>query len=324
MPNQPQKNWAEVFDSMLRDGTKLAQRWIPKGAAAVEKQARQTAKEVQQFRQQKKQQAALKPRSAWLLWWLPLPLIPATLFALTGGHFFELIANASAYTLFVFGAMLTRSGFKQEVEQNLQQFQSSRRLPLKTLAAITIAVATALTAWGGAGHALPIALGFGAGAFAAFVLLYGLEPRKKIAPAPSQGEKSQRVKQALQQAEQKILSIEQAGKRIDQPELNQRLTRINTLARNILAEIARDPRDLQRARKFLNTYLDGAQRVVTGFADAHQNDNGHPLEANFQRILVSIEDVFAKQYQHLLENDLQDLDIQMEVLQTQLKHEGLN
>lgn len=323
MPNQ-QKNWASAFDSMLRDGTKFAQRWIPKGAAAVEKQARQTAKDVQHYRQRKQQQAKLTPRKARLLWWLPLPLIPATIFALTGGHFFELIANASAYALYIFAAMLTHSGFKQEVDQQQQQFQTSRQLPLKTFAAITVASATTLTAWAGAGHDLPIALGFGVGAFAAFVLLYGLEPRKKIIAGLNQAEKNQRLTQTLQQAEQKILSIEQAAQRINQPELNQRLTRINTLARNILTEIARDPRDLQRARKFLNTYLDGAQRVVTGFADAHQNDNSHPLEANFQRILVSIEDVFAKQHQHLLDNDLQDLDIQMEVLQTQLKHEGLN
>ncbi len=124
MPNQPQKNWSQVLDAMLQDGTKLAGKWLPKGAAAIEKQARKTARNVQQYRQQKQQQASLKPRKARLLWWLPLPLIPATIFALTGGHFTELIANASAYALFIVAAMLTHRGFKQEIEQQQQQFQS--------------------------------------------------------------------------------------------------------------------------------------------------------------------------------------------------------
>lgn len=324
MPNQSQKSWSKVLDSMLQDGAKLAERWIPKGAAAVEKRTRQAAQEIQHYRQQKLQQATLKPRKARLLWWLPLPLIPATILALTGGHFTALIANASAYALFVAGAILTHRGFIQEVDQQQQQFQLTRRWPLMTLGGLTVAVATTLTAWAGAGHGLPIALAFGAGAFAAFIMLYGLDPRRQTLGQQYQAGSNQRVTQALQQAEQKILSIEQAGLRIRQPEMNQRLTRISALAREILAEIARDPRDLQRARKFLNTYLDGAQRVVTGFAEAHGNNRNHPLEANFRRILVSIEDVFGQQYQRLLENDLQDLDIQMEVLETQLKHEGLN
>ena len=323
MPKQSQNNWTQALDSMLKDGVKLAQHWVPKGTAAAEKQARQTAKDLQNYRQRKQQQAALKPRKARLLWWLPLPLIPATILALIGGHFVELIANATSYSLFVIGAILTHRGFKQEVETQ-QQFLSSRQWPLKTLGAVTIAVATMITAWIGAGHGLPIALGFGGGAFAAFYILYGLEPQKKTSSPLKRGEKNVRLVKALQQAEQKILNIELATKSITQPELNQRLFRISSIARDILVEIARDPRDLQRARKFLNTYLDGAQRVVTGFADAHKKDQSHPLEANFRRILASIEDVFSKQYQRLLENDLQDLDIQMEVLETQLKHEGLN
>ena len=81
---------------------------------------------------------------------------------------------------------------------------------------------------------------------------------------------------------------------------------------------------MRRARKFLNTYLDGAQRVVTGYAKAHVNDQSHSLEDNFRRILITIEEVFEQQYRRLLDNDLHDLDVQMEVLETQLKREGLD
>ncbi len=324
MTKQSQQARRQALESLLRGGMDLAARWLPKGAAELEKRTRQTEKLVEDFRQRRRQAAALVPRKARLLWLLPLPLIPATVIALSSGQLSAFLANAGAYSLFLVGAMLARRGFQQEVLQQRLRFQAAGRWPFKTLGAVTVALATALTAWAGAGHAQPTALAFGAGAFVAFVLLYGLDPRRQAAVAQSRDANVQGVSAALQQAEQKILTIEQACGRIDPPELRQRLVRISALARDILTQIARDPRDLRRARKFLNTYLDGAQRVVSGFAEAHANGRAQLLEENFRRVLVTIEEVFEQQYQRLLENDLRDLDVQMEVLETQLKREGLN
>lgn len=253
MAKRPRQEWSQLLASLVREGANLAARWLPKGAAELEKQARQTAKEVQDFRQRRQQAAALTPRKARLLWLLPLPLIPAMVIALASGQFTAFVVNAGTYSLFLAGAMLARHGFQQEVDQRQQRFQTAVRWPVKTLGGLTVALATALTAWAGAGHSLPI-----------------------------------------------------------------------SLARDILAEIAHDPKDLRRARKFLNTYLDGAQRVVTGYAEAHSNHCNQTLNANFRRVLVSIEEVFGQQLQRLLENDLLDLDVNMEVLEAQLKREGLN
>ncbi len=320
MKNQTHQTLAKILESLAREAAKLAGRWLPRGAAELERQARQRAKDVQAYRQRRQEAAALAPRKARLLWLLPLPLIPATIIALASGQFTACMVNAGAYGLFLAGALLSGQGFQQEVEQRQQQFQTTGSWPFKTLGGLTVALATALTAWAGAGHSMAIALSFGGGAFAAFALLYGLEPRQRRIGHDN----SQRVTEALQQAEQKILSIEQARGRINQPELNQRLGRIIVLGRDILGEIARDPRDLRRARKFLNTYLDGAQRVATGYAGAHANLRSQTLEANFRRVLITIEEVFGQQHQRLLDNDLHDLDVNMEVLEAQLKHEGLN
>jgi len=308
---------------MLRDGRRLAAHWLPKGVSELEKQSIKASQEFQQYRQRRQQIAAQKPRKVRLLWILPLPLIPATLFSLAAAELTLFIANAAAYSLYVVGAMLAQHGFKQQVKLQ-QELHSSASLPFKTLAALTVSLATVITAWFGAGHPIPVALAFGAGTFVAFVMLYGLDPRRKVSLAESYSGSNKRVSEALQLAEQKIIDIQLASQRITQTELNQRLNRIISLAREILAELARDPRDLRLARKFLNTYLDGAQRVVSGYAETHANGRSRTLEANFRRILVTIEDVFSQQLQRLLDNELQDLDIQMEVLETQLKNEGLN
>lgn len=284
---------------------------------------RQTSDRIQSYRQRRQQIAALAPRKARLLWWLPIPLIPATIISLVSGQFMAFVVNAGAYSLFLAGAALAHHGFQKEIEQRQQQFQTTFLWPFKALGGLTVAFATFLTAWAAAGYSLLPALAFGVGAFTAFVLLYGLDPRRQPVLVEKRDGNTERVSKALQQAEQKIISIEQAHQQITQPELKQHLMRIIALARQILAEIARDPRDIRRARKFLNTYLDGTQRVVSGFAEAHIQGQAHSLEANFRRILITIEEVFEQQYQKLQENDLSDLDVQMEVLETQLKREGL-
>lgn len=325
MGKRPHQEWVRTLASIATEGKKLFAQWFPKGVTGLEQLAQQKIQALQSYRQQRQQVAALAPRKARLLWLLPLPLIPAMLIALASGQFAAFVGNAGAYGLFLAGAMLTRYGFRQAVNQQQQRFQKNIRWPFKTLGGLTVALATALTAWAGAGHGLPIAIGFGAGAFAAFVLLYGVDtPQLPVKVKESAGSNMQPVIEALQQAEQQILSIEQAGSRINQPELNERLTRIIALARDILSEIARDPRDFRRARKFFNTYLDGVERVVNGYAESHTHFRNQTLEDNFRRVLVTIEEVFGQQHQRLLENDLRDLDVDIEVLENQLKNEGLN
>jgi 5-bromo-4-chloroindolyl phosphate hydrolysis protein len=323
MAKRPQQAWPSALESLAREGINLAARWLPKGANELEKHARWASSEFLDYRRRRQEAAARSPRKALLLWLLPLPLIPATLIALGSGQFVAFLANACAYCLFLCGALLARRGFKQEVNQRRQRFQTGAGLPFKTLGGLTVALATGLTAWAGVGHSVPIAVAFGVGAFTAFVLLYGIDPRRTMV-IESGHDNADRIAAALQQAEQKILTIDRARSQINQRELNQRLDRITALARNILEEIARDPRDFRRARKFLNTYLDGAQRVIAGYARAHVNGHSDTLEDNFRRVLVTIEDVFEQQYQRLLQNDLNDLDIQMEVLETQLRREGLD
>ena len=313
-----------MLETLAREGASLAAHWLPRGINEIETRARRAVRHYEDSRRRRQEAAARAPRKARLLWLLPLPLIPATLIALGSGQFVAFAVNACAYGLFLGGAVLARRGFRLEADQQQQRFQVAARLPFKALGGLVIALATAFTAWAGVGHSLPIAVAFGAGAFAAFVLLYGLDPRPGHGVIEAGDGNAERITAALQQAERQILTIEEARTRIVQPELNRRLERITARARDILAEIARDPRDFRRARKFLNTYLDGAQRVIAGYARAHLDNQSERLEDNFRRVLVTIEEVFDQQYQRLRQNDLHDLDVQMEVLETQLRREGLD
>jgi hypothetical protein len=316
----PRAEWREILRPLLHEAGTQAARWAPRAAAGLEDGLREAARRYRRRRQQAA--AEFRPHKGRLLWLLPLPLIPAAVLALTTGQVGTLAAISAAYGLYLAGAMLARRGFQDEAEYHRRRLASAPWPPFKTLAALAIALATLVTAWLGAGHTIAAGMAFGLGAFVAFVLLYGLEPRRGKTVPERVGVDSEEAGRLLAQAEQKVTAIEQAGQRIGHPELRARLGRIASLARDILHEIEHDPANLRRARRFLTTYLDGAQRVVTGYADTHSQGGPHQLEDNFRRVLATIEEVFEAQYTRLQETDLRELDVQIEVLETQLKREG--
>jgi 5-bromo-4-chloroindolyl phosphate hydrolysis protein len=258
-----------------------------------------------------------------LMFLLPLPVLFAALAALSGGNLSSLLGNAAGYGLFLAGALLLRRGLLSEAEYARRRVARAP-WPLKTLGSGIIALATGVTAWLGAGQNPLIAVAFGLAALLGCYLTYGFDPRAAKRFTDRDGvDTTDRVLEALTQAEQGIAAIEQATRDIRNAELNNRLRRIAALARQILKLLEEDPRDLRRARKFLNVYLDGARQVTEGYARTHGRVTAPELEDNFRRVLSTIEEVFQEQQQKLLETDVTDLDVQIEVLTTQLKREGV-
>ena len=107
-------------------------------------------------------------------------------------------------------------------------------------------------------------------------------------------------------------------------ELKTRLDRICQRARTILAQLEQDPKNLTRARRFLVTYLDGTRDVVAKYAAQQRDLDETVLAENFRRVLTTIEQVFAEQEEVLKQDDKLDLEVQIEVLETQLKREGVH
>jgi len=259
----------------------------------------------------------------FLLFLLPVPVLLAALIALGRGSIGGLLGNAAGYALFLAGALLLRYGLLSEGEYARRRVAKAP-LPLKTLGGGMIALATGVTAWLGAHYPPVMAGAFGLAALLGCYLNYGFDPRTAKRFTDHDGvDTTDRVLEAFALAETGITAIEQATRDIRNTELNQRLRRITRLARDILKLLEEDPRDLRRARKFLNVYLDGAKQVIEDYARTHGRVSAPELEDNFRRVLITIEEVFTEQQQKLLETDVTDLDVQIEVLTTQLKREGV-
>ncbi len=200
--------------------------------------------------------------------------------------------------------------------------------PLKTAGHVLVGLAGFCLATIAGGQ--PMLLGILAGGIMGFasLLAYGMDPRGDkgldAAMAERAGLKVEAVLEALEEARGKVSAIETEARGLHSRELKERLTRITASARGVLQQIEKDPRDLRRARRFLVTYLDGTRDVVAGYR-VQQNDLAEtPLAENFRHVLETVEKVFAEQAEILRRNELLDLEVQIDVLKTQLEREGVH
>jgi len=267
--------------------------------------------------------AKTRPGRGLLLLLLPLPALFAALASLGQGHLSGVLVNAGTYSMFLVGALLNRQGLREEAEYHRRRVANPPSIPWKGAGAGFVALATGLCATLAGGYAWPLGVCFAVGAYFGCHLLYGPDPRQPKTVPARYGVTTEELVEAIADGERSIRSIETSAESIENRELRGRLQRIVQLAHRVLGAIEERPRDLRRARKFLTVYLEGAQRVTEGYARSHSSDPDGALEDNFRRVLVTIEDVFEEQHRKLLQNDLLDLDVQIEVLSTQLKREGV-
>lgn len=258
-----------------------------------------------------------------LLYVLPLPLLFKAIGGLWGGEFATLVGNAIPYAVFVLGAIVARRGLERELHYLERPFALSPPPPLKALAAGLIGLATGLAAWLAAGYDPFIAAAFAVGAATGMVLYYGPDPKKRTLAVGDHGVDHEELSTALADGYRKLDGISAARGRLPSREFQDRLGVILDRSEAILKEIEADPADLRRARKFLNVYLDGVLGVTNKYIEAHPKSQSFELEQNYRAMLVDMEAVCKEQHEKLVRNEAFDLDVQIEVLSTRLKREGV-
>jgi 5-bromo-4-chloroindolyl phosphate hydrolysis protein len=269
-----------------------------------------------------------------MLFIAPFPIFLACLFDLLGGRISEAFINAAAFSGFMFSAFVAREGFRQEGEYHRRSFSRAPRVPLKAFAALLLGATVGFTAW----LALPYydlgeSLLFAITASIGFVLYYGLDPRKDKLDQLDFGVSAEEVMETLSSAEQRIQQLDQARKKIPDLHIKQRLQHISQQAREIIQNIEDDPSNLDRSRRFLTVYLNGAKRVTESYvktlrqpnhvANTAQTQETVYQQTDFNQVLDAIEQTITQQQQKLLKDDQFDLDVQIQVLETQLQQEGI-
>ncbi|MGF1644255.1 MAG: 5-bromo-4-chloroindolyl phosphate hydrolysis family protein [Thiotrichales bacterium] len=249
-------------------------------------------------------------------------MIPAAIVNLfqsqLGGFFTAVVVGVLAFG----AAHLTRKGETQAAEYR-RRYLAAQPTPYKRYAMLVTAVIALLLALPLNHFSLPVSIVFGILAAVGYYLTYGTDPRGDKIAERLGGYSTPELAGIIQEAERKILDIEHQGLKLGSADLSARLRRIVDIAHDVMELLEKKPSELRRARKFLNVYLDGAQRVVAGFARTQAKTHSELLLGNFRDVLETIETTFRQQREKLLANDMLDLDIQIEVLKKQLQDEGI-
>lgn len=251
------------------------------------------------------------------------PLVTGLMFGQVG----KALGGLGAIVALQAAAWLIRKG--RLAEREYAERTITRAPPPRKLAGIAL-VGLAAFSLSALGDGQPVILGIvaaGLMGFAAY-LAYGLDPRADkgldAKLADRAGLKTEAVLAALEEARAKVRAIEAQARGLHSRELKERLARITRSAEAVLAQIEKDPGDLRRARRFLVTYLDGTRDVVAGYRAQQKDLTDTPLAANFRHVLETVERVFEEQREILKRNESLDLEVQIEVLKTQLEREGVH
>ena len=257
------------------------------------------------------------------LFLLPVPLALAVVGALIAGDAGRAAFSSAALACLWAAAVLVLRALVAEGQHYLGQRPDPPAVPLKLLSAILTTAGISLAAFA-SGQTLAVTLVLATLGAVGHFLFYGRDLRPaRINVAITAGIDREAVTRQLKQAHGRLRGIEAAARSIPLPEFRDRLDRITGIGRSILHEIERDPSDAPRARRFLNLYLDGAERVTVEYARTHRQERLQPLDENFRELLTEMESTFTEQHRRLVDRDQMTLDVDIEVLNARLKGDGL-
>jgi len=258
-----------------------------------------------------------------VLFLLPIPLYLAFLAALVAGNVEEVLLTAGGIGCFWTAGVLATRALAGEARYVLGDWRNPPAVPLKLFSAGLTMIGVLLTATA-AGHDDALAGVFGLLAVLGHVAFYGRDLRApQIRVALVDGVDIAAVTAQLKQAYSRLRCIEAVSQAIPAPEFRDRLGHITAIGRAVLREIERDPGSASRARRFLNLYLDEAERITADYARVQKALPESRLDDSFRQLLDDLERTFEQQRQRLVNHERMSLDADIEVLSTRLKREGL-
>lgn len=258
----------------------------------------------------------------FVLFLLPLPLLVAMAVALAGGDLPRLALTGGALASFWSAGGLAFRGILEETRYRLGQRLVPAAFPWKRLSAVPTTLGSGMAAVS-AGHDLAVALAFALLAGCGHLAFFGTDPiRRLIMVRQMDGVDSADVGQQLEQGHARLRALQGAGRSLALPEFRERVDRIAKVGNAVLVEIERNPVAAPRARRFLNLYLDDAERVTAEYARAQGRESGRSLEESFRRLLAEMENTFSEQHRLVLEHQEMRLDADIEVLNARMSREG--
>lgn len=256
-----------------------------------------------------------------------VPAIPLVFTSLNDGAVGLTLAIVAA-TILTLAAWLTREGLRAEAEYNARKVTRRPALPRKMVGSVLTGIGIAVAAYktglaDGEAGSLLAGLLFGAVATVLHGVAFGLDPLQNKGMKGVDTRQQDRVARVVSEAEKSLREMSDAILRAGDRQMEARVERFQTTARELFRAVEEDPRDLSSARKYMTVYLTGARDATVKFADVYARTRDTQARADYSELLDDLEQNFAARTKKMLLDDRSDLTVEIEVLRDRLRQEGV-
>ncbi|PID66696.1 MAG: hypothetical protein CR975_01775 [Gammaproteobacteria bacterium] len=256
----------------------------------------------------------------YLLYILPAPLFIKLVLNLISPDLRKLLLTAAALLCFYSAAHLTRTTLLRL--QNQVPHRPKKIKDNRTLAALYVSLGVLILMLMMRRPPLLWAV-MGASAFIGYYLLYGLS-EKYVEPQDKYDKMPKATREAVKTAYQDLQHIEALGRQLDTPidkALFNHLEKVIEQSYVIMDLLVKAPEDAGRARRFLNVYINRIKEILQQYLKLSQHGKADKLRERLGKTLSEVEHAFRVKKAQLLDDDIFQLDIQLEVLDEQIKQE---
>jgi hypothetical protein len=256
----------------------------------------------------------------YFIYVLALPLLPAMMYLLNGGSPSRLAAIVVSLGLLVTAVVCVRLGVRRQRRRALSRYTRSDTHNLTWIGCTAVAVACFVLQYVVINNSLAYAAVIGALGFAGAFLSYGsMWARAK--PKSAHGYSSDEVVAALRSAEAQVQGIEAVYVQLPRGDIRRKLKSLAGKTHRLMHAIEEDPRELRRARKYLNVFLPGVQQVAQTYRKALDQSPDPEFDQRFRNLLDKTAAALNRHEMQRASKVAFDLDVQMAVLRTQLDEE---
>jgi len=133
------------------------------------------------------------------------------------------------------------------------------------------------------------------------------------------------ITKVVEEGVAKLKNIRNNTRKIGNNIVAEKIIEICRVGLDIFENIKTHPEDLQRAKPFINYYLDATDKIVSRYVELSRNSNSPEIRESLDRVeamLDQIQETYKKQLRYLLEDDVLDLNTEITVLERTMKLEG--
>lgn len=256
-----------------------------------------------------------------LLYILPAPLVLKLLISIIALNPLKLLLSAGALFFFYSAAHLTRTTLIR-LDQNRLRPKPVRVMDYRQWGMIYIGVGLLILMFLIKRPLLPSLVMVACGMIG-YYLTYGIRE-----PAPEQpvdfDTMPKATREAIQGAYADLDHIESLAEKLTDPSdkaIAQNVDKVVEQSYKILSLLSRSPNDAGRARRFLSVYTNRIKEILAQYINLSQHGKADEFRPRLQDVLAETHKAFSQQESKLLDDDQFKLDVQLEVLDEQIKNE---